>query len=71
MESTIGLYKSELIDERALGRNWSGLREVEKETASWLHWYSTERLHSSIDYLTPVERERVYSETVVMQGVVI
>jgi len=61
MESTIGLYKTELIDERASGRNWSGLREVERETASWVHWYNTERLHSSIDYLTPIEREMQYA----------
>lgn len=35
MESTIGLYKTELIGERAAGRNWSGMREVERETAAW------------------------------------
>jgi transposase InsO family protein len=61
MESTIGLYKTELIDERASGRNWSGLREVERETASWVRWYNTERLHSSIEYLTPIEREMQYA----------
>lgn len=61
MESTIGLYKTELIDERASGRNWSGLREVERETASWVHWYNTERLHSSIEYSTPIEREMQYA----------
>jgi putative transposase len=71
MESTIGLYKTELIDERALGRNWSGLREVERETASYVHWYNTQRLHSSIDYLTPVEREMMYAESVATQGAMI
>jgi transposase InsO family protein len=64
MESTIGLYKTELINERLTGRNWSGLREVERETASWVHWYNTERLHSSIEYLTPLEREIQYANDV-------
>ena len=64
MESTIGLYKTELIDERSTGRNWTGLRDVERETAEWVHWYNTERLHSSIDYSTPIEREVEYGDQV-------
>jgi putative transposase len=63
MESTIGLYKTELIDTRQHGRNWTGRLEVERETASWVHWYNNQRLHSSIGYLSPVERETVYAET--------
>ena len=35
MESTIGLYKSELIDRQ---RSWTGRAEVERETAAWVHW---------------------------------
>ena len=31
MESTIGLYKTELILPYASTRNWSGVREVERE----------------------------------------
>jgi hypothetical protein len=45
------LYKTELIDERASGRNWSGLREVERETASWVQWYNTERLSQGVSRL--------------------
>src|SRR5205085_8923463 len=37
MESTIGLYKTELI-EHDRARSWTGLAEVERETASWVHW---------------------------------
>ncbi len=47
MESTIGLYKTELIDRQ---RSWTGRNEVERETAAWVHWFNTERLHSAIDY---------------------
>ena len=28
------------------------------QVARWVHWYNTQRLHSSIDYLPPVEFEQ-------------
>jgi hypothetical protein len=41
MESTIGLYKTEVIEhEKPTGRSWSGRAEVEKATASWVHWFT-------------------------------
>lgn len=61
MESTIGLYKSELIDRQ---KSWSGRAEVERETAAWVHWYNIERLHSSIGYRPPIEYETRYRDTV-------
>jgi putative transposase len=61
MESTIGLCKTECVAPSTRGRNWAGLREVERETAEWVRWYNNERIHSSIDYMTPVEREVVYA----------
>ncbi len=60
MESTIGLYKTELIDRQ---RSWTGRNEVERETAAWVHWFNTERLHSAIDYRPPVEFENNYRDT--------
>jgi putative transposase len=68
MESTIGLYKTELIVPYSVGRNWDGLREVERETAEWVRWYNRERIHSSIEYLTPIEREHAYAETIAQRG---
>ena len=65
MESTIGLYKSELIDRQ---RSWPGRAEVERETAAWVHWYNTERLHSAIGYCPPVEYEARYRETVASEA---
>ncbi|MBM7365732.1 transposase InsO family protein [Gordonia hydrophobica] len=63
MESTIGLYKTELIDvERS--RSWTGRAEVERETAASVHWYNTARLHSSIGYTSPTEHEARYRQTV-------
>ncbi|MFC5210385.1 IS3 family transposase [Pseudonocardia sulfidoxydans] len=70
MESTIGLCKSELITQSVHSRNWNGLREVERETAEWVHWYNSARLHSSIDYLPPIEREMVYATSIAQQGAV-
>jgi hypothetical protein len=47
MESTIGLYKTELIHHDRI-RTWSGATELERETASWVHWYTATRIHHSI-----------------------
>ena len=60
MESTIGLYKTEVIM-RHSSRNWSGLREVERESARWVHWYNNTRLHSSVNYVPPVRWEAKYA----------
>jgi len=60
MESTIGLYKTELIDRHE--QTWTGRTEVERETASWVHWYNSTRLHSSINYCPPIEYEQSYRE---------
>ena len=59
MESTIGLYKSELIDRQ---RSWTGRAEVERETAAWVHWFNTTRVHSSIGYTSPIEYENDYRQ---------
>ena len=58
MESTIGLFKTEVIGHER--RSWEGWRQVEQATASWVHWYNTERLHSSIGDIPPVEYEEIY-----------
>ncbi|GAB6857761.1 integrase core domain-containing protein [Microbacterium xylanilyticum] len=55
MESTIGLFKTEVIEHERV--TWTSWRQVEQATASWVHWYNHERLHSAIGHLTPVEFE--------------
>ncbi|MHB1235029.1 MAG: transposase, partial [Microbacteriaceae bacterium] len=58
MESTIGLFKTEVIDhERPI---WVGWRQVEEATASWVHWFNHQRLHSSIGDVPPAEYEQEY-----------
>ncbi|MFE4688152.1 IS3 family transposase [Streptomyces sp. NPDC056721] len=61
MESTIGLFKTELIKPR---RPWKTLSEVELATAEWVDWYCHRRLHGEIGHIPPVEYEtNYYSET--------
>ena len=55
MESTIGLFKTEVIEHER--PTWTSWRQVELATASWVHWYNTERLHSSIGDMPPTEFE--------------
>ncbi|MFD1313901.1 IS3 family transposase, partial [Streptomyces kaempferi] len=61
MESTIGLFKTELIKPR---RPWKTLSEVELDTAEWVDWYCHRRLHGEIGHIPPVEYEtNYYSKT--------
>jgi putative transposase len=56
-ESTIGLYKTELIRRRG---PWRGLDEVELATLEWVDWYNQRRLHGALNYLPPVEYEATH-----------
>jgi len=58
-ESTIGLFKTEVIN--FLGP-WKTVGRVEWETLKWVSWYNTERLHSAIGYITPQEAEEAFYE---------
>ncbi len=55
-ESTIGLYKSELI----AGRSWGTPTQVERETAAYVHWYNHQRLHGACGDTPPAEFEAAY-----------
>ncbi|MFJ7593478.1 IS3 family transposase [Streptomyces sp. NPDC097617] len=57
MESTIGLYKTELIKPQ---RPWKTLAQVELATAEWIDWYCHRRLHGEIGHVPPVEYENSY-----------
>ncbi|MGK4579359.1 IS3 family transposase [Kitasatospora sp. HPMI-4] len=57
MESTIGLYKTELIKP---GRPWKTLSQVELATAEWADWYNHRRLHGEIGHVPPAEYETNY-----------
>lgn len=57
MESTIGLYKTELIKPRG---PWRSLAQVELATAEWVDWYNNQRLHSATDHRPPAEYESMF-----------
>jgi len=53
-ESIIGLYKNELIHQRA---PWRTNDDVELATLGWVHWWNTKRLLEPIGHVPPVEHE--------------
>ena len=54
MESTIGLYKTELTNRRS----WRSRQEIETATAAWVTWFNQKRLHSELGYKSPTTFER-------------
>ena len=58
-ESTIGLYKAECVHREG---PWRSVEELELATLSWIDWYNSCRLHSSIDYATPLEYEHQHHD---------
>jgi putative transposase len=56
-ESTIGLYKTELIRRRG---PWRGIDDLELATLEWVDWYNHRRLHSACDNTPPAEYEAAH-----------
>jgi putative transposase len=56
-ESTIGLYKTELIKPQG---PWHNKNEIEIATAAWVEWYNNQRLHEACGYRPPTEFETLY-----------
>ena len=56
-ETVNGLYKAELIHRRG---PWKDVEQVELETAAWVHWWNTQRLHGACENVPPAEYEAAY-----------
>jgi len=56
-ETTIGLYKTELLYRKG---PWRTPDEVELATLEWIDWWNNSRLHEGIGYVPPAEKEAVY-----------
>jgi putative transposase len=59
-ETVNGLYKAELINRHG---PWRNVEQVELETAAWVHWWNTQRLHSACGDVPPAEYEAAYWAT--------
>ncbi len=57
-ESTIGLYKTELIRQRG---PWRTLDDVELATMEWVDWYNHRRLHGALEHIPPAEYEAIHA----------
>jgi putative transposase len=57
-ETTIGLYKTELIRRRG---PWRGLDDIELATLEGVDWYNHRRLHGACDNLPPADFEAAYT----------
>jgi putative transposase len=53
-ESTIGLYKTELINETT---TWRNAVHIEMETLTYVEWFNAERIHGTCGDMTPLEFE--------------
>lgn len=58
-ESTIGLFKTELINRRGPGKTFT---DVECATAEWIDWYNHHRLHGALGHVPPTEHESAYQQ---------
>ncbi|MDF3300132.1 integrase core domain-containing protein [Streptomyces tropicalis] len=56
-ESTIGLFKTELINRRG---PWKIFTDVEFATAEWTDLYNHRRLHGALAHTSPTEYETAY-----------
>jgi putative transposase len=59
-ESTIGLYKTELIDRQG---PWRNATQVEAATMGYIHWYNHDRPHSASADIPPADFEALYPST--------
>jgi putative transposase len=54
-ETVVGLYKTECVRHDGPFRSAD---DLELATLSWVHWFNTNRLHSSIGNIPPIEYEQ-------------
>ena len=56
-ETTIGLFKAEMIEPRG---PWKTVSDVELATLTWVDWFNHRRLHGACGDIPPVEFEANY-----------
>jgi putative transposase len=48
--------------ERLHGQRFATRQQAKDEVLDWLHWYNRNRLHSTLNYLSPMEYEREWKQ---------
>lgn len=56
-ETTVGLYKAELIHPRG---PWTGVNDLSIATLKYVDWFNHRRLHGAIGMIPPAEYEATY-----------
>jgi transposase InsO family protein len=56
---------SSLKVERLHGQRFESIRAAKDETISWLLWYNRTRMHSTLNYVSPIEFEQNWMEATV------
>ena len=51
--------------ERLYGQRFETIREAKDETIAWLLWYNQTRMHSTLDYVSPIEFEQDWEEAAI------
>ena len=55
----MALEQQDIKKEFAFNRKFESFEELETELFDYVNWYNNFRIHSSINYLTPVEYKKV------------
>lgn len=58
-ETTIGLYKTELLKRKG---PWRTPEQVELATLEWIDWWNHRRLHEAIGHVPPAEKEAMHQD---------
>jgi putative transposase len=48
--------------ERLHGQRFETIREAKDETISWLLWYNQTRMHSTLNYVSPMQFEQDWTD---------
>jgi putative transposase len=52
-----------LVESGLHGKQFKTIREAKDETIAWLLWYNRTRMHSTLDYVSPMQFEQDWTET--------
>ena len=64
-EATFKIIKTEFVKKR----HFDGLEELHREFTDYVHWFNHVRIHSTLDYLSPVEYKLMHLKKTVQFSV--